>query len=95
MSSYPLGNAKPSLRPSSWLGARRIDLLLRRITAAYMQRGCITTRAYLAPQNLAAGRLVVTIVPGTVEILFAYTEPLAGIARSALPESGRRRAAFT
>ena len=31
------------------LGPRRIDLLLKRITSAYLDRGYVTTRAYLGP----------------------------------------------
>lgn len=49
------------------LGVRRINLLLRRLTSAFVRCGYITTRAYLGQQNLASGRLVVTIVPGTIE----------------------------
>lgn len=69
------------------LGPRRIDMLLRRLTAAYMQRGYITTRAYLAPQNLAGGMLEVTIVPGTLEAVRLNDSDLSGAARAALPES--------
>lgn len=49
------------------LGSKRIDLLLRRFTEAFVDAGYITTRAYLGEQNLASGRLIVTIVPGKVE----------------------------
>jgi hemolysin activation/secretion protein len=49
------------------LGPRRIDLLLRRITAAYLARGYVSTRAYLAPQNLASGQLHVTVIPGRID----------------------------
>src|SRR5574343_2082663 len=33
------------------LGPKRLDLLLRKLTAAYIDRGYVTTRAYLGPQN--------------------------------------------
>jgi hemolysin activation/secretion protein len=69
------------------LGPRRIDLLLRRITAAYLDRGYITTRAYVAPQNLASGTLEVTVIPGSIESVRLNDAPLSGAARSALPES--------
>jgi hemolysin activation/secretion protein len=49
------------------LGPRRIDLLLRRITAAYLARGYVSTRAYLAPQNLTSGLLHVTVIPGRID----------------------------
>jgi hemolysin activation/secretion protein len=69
------------------LGPRRIDLLLRRFTAAYMQRGYITTRAYIGPQNLASGELEVTVIPGTVESVRLNGAPLAGAAAAAIPQS--------
>ncbi len=49
------------------LGSKRLDLLLRKLTAAYIDRGYVTTRAYLGPQNLATGKLEITVVTGTVE----------------------------
>lgn len=49
------------------LGPKRLDLLLRKLTATYIDRGYVTTRAYLGPQNLATGKLEVTVVTGTVE----------------------------
>lgn len=49
------------------LGPKRLDLLLRKLTAAYIDRGYVTTRAYLGPQNLASGKLEITVVNGTVE----------------------------
>lgn len=49
------------------LGPKRLDLLLRKLTAAYIDRGYVTTRAYLGPQNLATGKLEITVVTGTVE----------------------------
>ena len=67
------------------LGQRRIDLLLRRLTAAYLDRGYPTTRAYLAPQNLASGRLVISVVPGTVERIEVDGAPVKGLASSAFP----------
>jgi hemolysin activation/secretion protein len=70
------------------LGPRRIDLLLRRLTAAFIERGYITTRAYVAPQNLAAGILEITVIPGTIEAVRLNGESMAGAARAALPESG-------
>jgi hemolysin activation/secretion protein len=73
------------------LGAGRIDLLLRRITAAYIERGYITTRAYLGPQNLASGRLEITIVPGLVENILINGKPLEGAAVTALPTAPGER----
>lgn len=49
------------------LGANRINLLMRRLTEAFIAKGYITTRAYLGEQNLASGILSVTVVPGKIE----------------------------
>lgn len=49
------------------LGPKRIDLLLRKLTAAYIERGYVTTRAYLGPQSLTSGKLEITVVTGMVE----------------------------
>lgn len=49
------------------LGSNRINLLLRRLTEAFVARGFITTRAYLGEQNLKDGKLVITIIPGKIE----------------------------
>ncbi|BCL90911.1 ShlB/FhaC/HecB family hemolysin secretion/activation protein [Ralstonia pseudosolanacearum] len=51
------------------LGAKRINLLIRRLTEAFLQRGYVTTRAYLPPQNLKEGTLSIAVVPGKVESL--------------------------
>ncbi|WP_413705551.1 ShlB/FhaC/HecB family hemolysin secretion/activation protein [Ralstonia sp. Ralssp110] len=51
------------------LGTNRINLLLRRLTEAFVQRGFVTTRAYLPPQNLKEGVLTIAVVPGKVESL--------------------------
>ena len=67
------------------LGQRRIDLLLRRLTAAYLERGYATTRAYLPPQNLASGRLTVTIIPGTIERIEVDGSAAGGPSASAFP----------
>jgi hemolysin activation/secretion protein len=51
------------------LGTNRINLLLRRLTEAFVQRGYVTTRAYLPTQNLREGVLTIAVVPGKVESL--------------------------
>ncbi len=51
------------------LGANRINRLLERLNQAFVERGLITTRAYVADQNLAAGTLTVTVVAGRIEVL--------------------------
>lgn len=69
------------------LGRNRIDLLLRRLTEAYIGHGYITTRVYLStPQHLATGTLAVTIVPGRIEAMMLNGGPLRPA--PALPKAG-------
>ncbi len=49
------------------LGVNRINLLLRRLTRAYVEAGYVTTRVYVGRQNLASGVLEVTVVEGRIE----------------------------
>jgi len=49
------------------LGVNRLNLLLRRLTRSYIDRGYITTRVYVGRQNLASGTLDVTVVQGKIE----------------------------
>lgn len=44
-----------------------LNELLRHITQAYVDRGYITSRAYLPPQDLSGGQLRVVIVEGRIE----------------------------
>jgi hemolysin activation/secretion protein len=68
------------------LGGNRINALLRRITRLYFERGYVTTRVYVSPQNLREGTIEVSVVEGFVEKIiyndqptgraFAWTTPL-------------------
>ncbi|MDR0247287.1 MAG: ShlB/FhaC/HecB family hemolysin secretion/activation protein [Burkholderiales bacterium] len=49
------------------LGVNRANLLIRRLTVAYIEKGYITTRAYLQEQNLKGGKLRIDIVEGSLE----------------------------
>jgi hemolysin activation/secretion protein len=73
------------------LGRNRIDLLLRRLTEAYIAEGYITTRVYLStPQNLASGTLSVTVVPGRIEGIMlngAALRPAPPLPKSGLPKT--------
>lgn len=60
------------------LGTAAIDLLLRRVQNAILDRGYITTRVLVGSQNLSAGTLAFTLIPGRVRAI------------RALPGSGRR-----
>lgn len=59
------------------LGSNRINLLLRRLTEAFVARGLITTRAYLGEQNLKDGKLIVTVIPGKIEEIKLNGQPLS------------------
>lgn len=49
------------------LGATQLNDLLKAITSHYLNRGYVTTRAYLPQQDLASGTLVVVVVEGHLE----------------------------
>jgi hemolysin activation/secretion protein len=58
------------------LGRNRINLLLRRVTEAFIARGYITTRAYLGAQNLASGTLKINVVAGKLAAITLNGKPL-------------------
>lgn len=49
------------------VGVEMINAALRAITNRYVAQGYITSRAVVGPQDLATGRLVITIFEGTLE----------------------------
>lgn len=67
------------------LGANRINLLLRRLTAALIDKGYVTSRAYIGAQNLASGTLEVTLIAGRIEAVRMNGEAPSGGAWAALP----------
>ena len=58
------------------LGSHRINVLLKRITDVFIERGYITTRALLGPQNLATGTLKITIQLGVIEAFTVNGKPI-------------------
>lgn len=48
------------------LGLPKINQLLKEITAYYMAKGYITTRAYLSQQNLSTGKLTIIVQEGVL-----------------------------
>ena len=44
-----------------------IQAVMRGLDAVYAERGYITTKTYIPPQNLTSGRLVLTVLEGRVE----------------------------
>jgi hemolysin activation/secretion protein len=48
------------------LGSRGINLVMKRVQNAIVQRGFVTTRVLAEPQDLSAGTLKLTLIPGRV-----------------------------
>lgn len=51
------------------LGTEGINILVRQLTAMLLERGYTTTRVGIPEQNLATGRLQLTLIPGTVRAI--------------------------
>ncbi len=73
-------NGAPHLSPSvraelsrkfggQCLGVAEIEEILGTVTKDYILRGFITTRAYLAPQDLGRGKLDITVLEGVLEAI--------------------------
>jgi hemolysin activation/secretion protein len=65
-----IDKATPTGPPDSAIGRcvglDGVSLLGKRAQDALLEAGWVTTRALIAPQNLTSGKLIITIVPGTV-----------------------------
>ncbi|SHH62951.1 Hemolysin activation/secretion protein [Massilia sp. CF038] len=55
---------KPDPALGRCLGARAIDLVVRRVQNAILARGYVTTRVLVAPQDLNGSVLTLTLIPG-------------------------------
>ena len=69
------------------MGINRINLLLRRLTALYLEKGYFTTRCYLGEQNLSEGILVIQVFEGRLESLRYNGAPAPLGVRLAFPVS--------
>lgn len=59
---------------NSCMGQRGIDTLLQVLSDLYIERGYITSRAYIPEQDLSSGTLTLVVVEGIIEgIAFAQT----------------------
>jgi hemolysin activation/secretion protein len=68
------------------VGTQGINLAISRVQNAILARGFITTRVLAAPQNLATGQLVLTLVPGRIRaIRYAQPQDARAHAANALP----------
>lgn len=52
------------------LDGTAIQSVMQELDGAYAEAGHITTKTYIAPQNIASGTLVLTVLEGTVEGLY-------------------------
>ncbi len=58
------------------LGSHRVNVLLKRLTDAFVAEGYVTTRALLGPQNLGSGTLTVTVQVGRIGGFRVNGEPV-------------------
>ncbi len=62
-------DGKPDPALQRCLGTRGINLAMRRIQNAIVERGFVTTRVLAGPQDLSTGTLQLTIVPGRIRTI--------------------------
>lgn len=68
------------------LGSEGVGMVMRRIQNAVIARGYVTTRVLAAPQDLKAGTLVLTVVPGRIRaVRFSGEAPPRASWKNALP----------
>lgn len=70
------------------LGSHRINVLLKRITEAYVAAGYVTTRALLGPQNIGSGTLSVTVLIGTIQSFMVNGKPVHRLATNEASSGG-------
>ena len=58
------------------LGSHRLNVLLKRLTEAFVSAGYVTTRAFLGPQNLESHTLKITVQVGHVEQYLVNGQPV-------------------
>lgn len=70
------------------LGTRAIDLVVRRVQNALLERGYVTTRVMVAPQDLKGRTLRLTVIPGRVRAVraLAGSDPRVAL-RNAVPSA--------
>ncbi len=64
------------------LGAAGVALVVQRAQSALVERGFVTSRALVGPQELGQGLLVITVVPGRIRRV-VFDEPVSGRAQAA------------
>lgn len=79
----PAGNDSPL---NKCLGAKGISLVLHRAQEALVARGYVTSRVLAQPQDLSSGKLVLSVLPGTIrEVHFAQPVDPRATAWNAVP----------
>lgn len=68
---WALAAADPRSDPATGrcLGTGGVDVVMKRVQNAIIERGYVTTRILAAPQDLKAGILTLTVVPGRVNAI--------------------------
>jgi hypothetical protein len=69
------GNAEDDGPVGKCLGARAMDVVLKRANDAVIARGFVTSRVLIAPQDLSSGTLVLTVLPGRIHAI-RFAEPV-------------------
>ena len=72
------------------IGSHRLNVLLQRLTNAYVSAGYVTTRAVLGPQNIGAGMLTVVIQMGRIEAFMVNGKPIHRLATNEPSAGGGR-----
>lgn len=68
---WALGAADPTDDPATGhcLGTNGISTVMKRVQNAIIEKGYVTTRVLAAPQDLTAGALTLTVVPGRISAI--------------------------
>ena len=67
------------------VGHEGVNTIVRRVSDLIIDRGYVTTRVGLAPQDLATGTLRLTLVPGTIHAVRFADDTAVGAWQTALP----------
>lgn len=67
------------------VGVQGINELMRRINTEIVNRGYVTTRVYVEPQDLSRGRMFFTLLPGTISDIRFRRENIWGTWKNAIP----------
>lgn len=67
------------------VGKESINLIIKRVTNAFIDRGYITTRIVLPEQDLSGGVLRLTLVPGVIGKIYVQTPNYRGSWQTAFP----------